>query len=146
MRVPAYCIWLPLLLLGAAARADIYRCSGEFGEPSFTQRPCSGDSTVAVREVPAGPAPASGLRPAERAWLERRRRDSGRGGTGKRKARPTQGSVRERARAQAYRCRSKRRALDGVKAKLRRGYKPAGGEKLRRRRRAYEDYLATFCS
>jgi hypothetical protein len=47
---------------------------------------------------------------------------------------------------QAYRCRHKRRALEAVRAKLRHGYKPASGERLRRSRRAHEDYLSTFCS
>ena len=146
MRLPGYCIWLPLLLMGFAARADIYRCSGEFGEPTFSQLPCGGDSTIAVRQAPSGEGPATGLRPSERAWLDRRDRESRRGKVKKRKPRVTQAAAKTAAATQAYRCRSKRRSLDEVKAKLRRGYKPASGERLRRRRRAYEDYLSTFCS
>jgi len=140
-----------LLLLGLffspSAPADIYRCQGEDGEPSFRQSPC-GENPVLVR-LPASPVVTGrtkGLRPAERAWLEQRER--GRQGAARQQRRkaavaPVAGD--RVTRAQAHRCRSKRRALDDVRSRLRRGYKPASGERLRRRRSAYEDYLATFC-
>ena len=41
---------------------------------------------------------------------------------------------------------AQQRALDAVNTKLRRGYRAHQGEKLKRRRRSYRDYLATFCS
>jgi len=149
MRISGRCVWLFLLLLGFSARADIYRCGGDFGEPSFSQRPCADGSTLVVQQVSpsATAASASGLRPGERAWLEQRKRAGRRhGGVKKPNPRRTQAEARRVAKVQAHRCRSKRRSLDAVKAKLRRGYKAASGEKLRRRRSAYEDYLATFCS
>jgi len=146
MRVSGYSIWLPLLLLGFSARADIYRCTGDSGEPSFRQRPCADHSTVAVRQTPSGEDSAPGLRPSERTWLDQRKRESSPGGAQKKNTRIRPAAAKRAARTQAYRCRSKRRSLDEVKAKLRRGYKPASGEKLRRRRRAYEDYLTAFCS
>lgn len=146
MRISRRCFWLSLFLAGFSARADIYRCGGDFGEPSFSQRPCAAGSTVAVQQISPSATPASGLRPSERAWLEQRNRASRRGGVKKSSPRRTQAAAKRVAKVQAHRCRSKRRSLDEVKAKLRRGYKAASGEKLRRRRRAYEDYLATFCS
>ena len=144
MRIAGYFIWLPLVL-GLSAEADVYRCRGDFGEPSFRQQPCGQNAAVMTRQA-AGPAGrAGGLRPAERAWLEQRRRSATK--TRKKKRDRVSSDAAEKAvRTQAHRCRSKRRSLDEVRAKLRRGYKPASGEKLRRRRRAYEDYLATFCS
>ena len=135
-----------MLLLGFSARADIYRCGGDFGEPSFSQRPCAAGSTIAVQQTSPSATPASGLRPGERAWLEQRKRAGRRGGAKKKSPRRTQAAAKRVAKVQAHRCRSKLRSLDEVKAKLRRGYKAASGEKLRRRRDAYEDYLATFCS
>ena len=146
MRKPGYSIWLSMLLLGFSARADIYLCKGDLGEPSFRQQPCADRSTLAVRRPSSAGGPVPGLRPAERAWLDQRQRESDRGGKKRRQPRSRPAATKAAAQTQAYRCRSKRRSLDEVKAKLRRGYKPASGEKLRRRRGAYEDYLATFCS
>ncbi len=142
MRVSvAFLVCLSLL---SPVRAEIYRCVGDSGEPSFTHLPCAHGSTFKVPPAAAAGGAAAGLRPAEQAWLaerERKRRPA------KRPQRRTdRATSRHKARIQAYRCRSKRRSLDEVRARLRRGYKPAQGEKLRRRRRAYEDYLATYCS
>ena len=145
MRISELCLSLSLLLSACTAGAEVYRCAGEFGEPFFSQRPCLEGSTVVIRPGPADVAPGAGLRPAERAWLAERDFAQGRNSAAKRRARPDQAALKRKTKTQAHRCRSKRRSLDQVRAKLRRGYKPAQGEKLRRRRRAYEDYLATFC-
>ena len=101
---------------------------------------------MVIRTGPADVAPGRGLRPAEKAWLAERERAQGRNSAAKRRVRQDQATIKRKAKRQAHRCRSKRRSLDEVRARLRRGYQPAQGEKLRRRRRAYEDYLATFCS
>ena len=146
MRVSVLCLGLSLLALAWTAGAEVYRCAGEFGEPSFSQLPCRGGSTVVTGTGTAKVAPGPGLRPAERAWLAERERTRRRYSAGKRRARPDQATIKRKAKTQAHRCRSKRRSLDEVRARLRRGYQPAQGENLRRRRRAYEDYLATFCS
>ena len=145
MRTAGYFIWLPLMLWGPSGGAEVYRCQGAFGGPSYSQRPCGEDTVVSTRQLPEPAGRAVGLRPAERAWLEQRRRSASQ--PRKKKRKPVSPAAKEKVvRAQAHRCRSKRRALDEVRARLRRGYKPASGEKLRRRRSAYEDYLATFCS
>ena len=91
---------------------------------------------------PAAASSGAGLRDSERAWLATRERREAKPPPGKRRANKASADPQR----QAYRCRAKRRALDAVKAELRRGYKPAKGERLRRRRRAHEDYLSTFCS
>jgi hypothetical protein len=145
MRVSVLCLGLSLLALACTAGAEVYRCAGEFGEPSFSQRPCRGGSTVVTGTGTAKVAPGPGLRPAERAWLAERERTQRRYTANKRRPRPDHATIKRKAKTQAHRCRSKRRSLDEVRARLRRGYKPAQGEKLRRRRRAHEDYLATFC-
>jgi hypothetical protein len=142
MRLYRYFILLIALMAGASSAADVYRCSGESGEVSFSQFPCAAASTIVIRESREPDSFAGGLRASERAWLRAREQ--------KRSAprRQTRETAEKRAEArvkQAYRCRRKRAELDAVGAKMRRGYKPAQGEKLRRRRRAYEDYLAAFC-
>ncbi len=145
MRMLELSFGLSLFVLAFSACAEVYRCAGEFGEASFSQLPCAGGSSVVIREGPMGSAPAAGLRAAEKAWLAERERTRRRGSPDKRRARPDQAAIKRKAKTQAHRCRSKQRSLDEVRARLRRGYQPAQGEKLRRRRRAYEDYLATFC-
>ena len=137
-------VLLVCLSLLSPVRAEIYRCVGDSGEPSFTHLPCAQGSTLKVPPAAAAGGAGSGLRPAEQAWLAERERERRPARTARPRAEPAK--HRNKARVQAYRCRSKRRSLDEVRARLRRGYKPAQGEKLRNRRRAYEDYLATYCS
>lgn len=145
MRQSGFFIGL-LLLLVSTAESAIYRCDGDFGEPSVRQWPCGDDSAVASGQTATATGGGVGLRASEQAWLKQRERDS-RGLRGKQGRSSSSPAAAERAaRKQAYNCRKKRRSLDEVRARLRRGYKPASGEKLRRRRRAHEDYLATFCS
>lgn len=132
---------LVCLLLAAAAGADttVYRCVGPDGEPMFSQQACPG--TLLELAAPEAPARAAGLRDSERAWLQAREREIRRDG---RRAPKAAADPRQAKRA-VHQCQSKRRALDQVNADLRRGYKPAQGERLRRRRQAYEEYLAAFC-
>ena len=144
MRYPGY-FFILLFFLSTQTHAGIYRCTGDHGEPSYSQQPC-GSSGIRVLQGSGASGRTQGLRASERAWLEQRRRE-GRKAKKSARQRAVGAATKERAdRRQAYRCRVKRRALDKVRAQLRRGYKPASGEKLRRRRSAYEDYLATFCS
>ena len=124
---------------------EIYRCTGSTGEPLFSQIPCGGAATVLVRP-PLASEPAQGLRAGEKAWLaqraEHRKGRVARAGSGV----PSKGRAsQDGAAVQAHRCLRKRRDLNAVNARLRRGYKPSQGEKLRQRRQRYEDYLSSFC-
>ena len=131
-----------IMLWPAVASATVYRCVGEAGEPEFRQQPCG--TTAVMRGAAENSASTTGVRASERAWLKKRERVK----TDKPKKRATGSAAKraEKARKQAYRCTQKRRALDAVNAELRRGYKPARGERLRRRQRAHRDYLDAFCS
>ncbi len=142
MRIHRYFMLSVALISGASVAADIYRCSGESGEVLFSQLPCASAGTVLIRESSDVPPSAGGLRASERAWLREReqKRTLPRRQSGKTATRSAAAKVK-----QAYQCRRKRADLEAIGAKMRRGYKPAQGEKLRRRRRAFEDYLAAFC-
>lgn len=136
------CLILSGALIAGASAAEIYRCTGESGEASFSQLPCAAAGTIVIPESRESSSSVGGLRASEQAWLKARER--------KRSAprRQTRETAEKRTAAkarQAYQCRRKQADLDAIGAKMRRGYKPAQGEKLRRRRRAYEDYLAAFC-
>ena len=127
-----------LLFAASGVSADIYQCEGEHGETVFSQIPCGSTARVSVRSRPS-PA-ASGIREGEAAWLAERQRQR----DAKQSRRVVSRAAPARSR-QAEQCTKKRLALSSVNAELRRGYKPAKGEKLRRRRRSYEDYLSAFC-
>lgn len=123
-----------LCTLTATAQAAVFRCQTA-GAITFQDRPCREGTAV----VPGPTAPAgSGLRDSERRWLRQRARQ---------KERPRSAHLRHRRdeKAQERRCWARRTRLDEVKARLRSGYRPAQGDRLRRRRRVLEDYLARFC-
>lgn len=123
--------------------ADVYRCTGSSGEPLFSQVPCGGTETIVVRPRSSGKS-AQGLRASEKAWLNQRAQQAKRP-TGDNQLVAKASPGRKDAAVAAHRCLRTRRDLDGINAKLRRGYKPSKGETLRRRRQRYEDYLSSFC-
>jgi hypothetical protein len=128
---------MALLLAAAVDAAEIYRCLGDAGEVLFQATACSGGHAL-------NPAPLNSLggelRPGERALLER----AAQAAPARAKARRNGPAGAERRRA-AERCLAKRQQRDRLAARLRRGYKPAEGERLRRRRDDYEEYLRAFC-
>jgi len=130
---------LPIVLLGiccTAESAQIYQCSAGDGAVSYQDTPCGVSAQAAMRVTQS--SSQSGLRPAEKAWLKQlRKRPKARKKVPKRST--------ESSQQQGKTCWKKRQQLDEVRARLRRGYKPAQGEKLRRRRKAYEDYLFRYC-
>jgi hypothetical protein len=134
-----------MLIASAGATADIYRCRGSAGEVSYSQHPCAAATRIFTPTTGAASRePGRGVRASETEWLESRRESRAQSAA---KSRPAAASRDDKRKAkQAYQCQQKARALDAVSAKLRRGYKPAQGEKLRRRRDGYADYLRTFCS
>lgn len=128
--------FLPLLwCLSAAASAAIYRCDGD--PPVFQDSPC-GSTAISA----AGSTPGAGVRDAEQAWLQQRARQrlAGRAAKATGRAAGRRGDDR-----QEQQCWKKRQRLDQVRARLRRGYKPAQGDRLRRQRKAYQDYLFRYC-
>lgn len=146
MRIPGLLLLFWLSHCGPAAAGEIYRCVGEDGEPLFSQVACGSRATpMTPGSSRTGSAAGSGLRSSERAWLEERasRRSSSRKRTPAASGAPE--LQHQKAARQAYQCQRRRQALDAVKAELRRGYRPAKGERLRHRRRAHEDYIAAFC-
>lgn len=144
MHLNIICIGVLLLLSAGATANGIYRCVGNAGEPSFSNQPCgAGSASTPFRPSHTSTTP-TGLRETETQWLAKRDRASSRQATKRRSAKPS--TTHANQQKQAYRCRRTRAKLDKVKSELRRGYKPARGDKLRRQRQSYEDYLDTFCS
>ena len=126
------------LCLGQAS-AQFYRCVGASGEVSFQGVACL-DGEERRLSVRSAYSAGEGLRQSEVLWLKRRERL---GQNGKKKRKPKTTAIAQSQ--QEKRCWKKQQQLNTVKAKLRRGYKPAQGDKLRRKRKSYEQYLFQFC-
>lgn len=145
MRWFFFILCTPVLLGSVATSAQIYRCDGSQGEPTFSQTPCGGISAATHVAVPAKRSPAAGLRAGERAWL-RTRQDAKSRKPRTRAVTAPDSSAREKvANKREYQCRRKRRDLDALNTRLRAGYKAGRGARLHQRRQSYEDYLAAFC-
>ena len=121
-----------------SALSAVYRCEQADGTFVFQQSACfSGHAPLDL-----APLNTLGdkLRKSEQDWLKQRVKKARR----RNAASPRFDSDSTRRR-QAEKCLRKPQQLGAVKAKLRRGYKPAQGERLRRRRDDYAEYLRAFC-
>lgn len=120
------------------ATAGIYRCDTPDGAV-FQDRPCGAGTAVVLDD--SNYSSGSGLRASERRWLKEQQ--------ARKSAKPKPKAVSNRRsgerNAQARRCWKKQTRLEAVKARLRHGYKASQGDRLRRQRRNYEDYLSRFC-
>lgn len=128
---------VPGLVLGLGtvpvAATEVYRCTSTSGAIEFRQQPCAGTDQAELLHIEeqatgwtpppgvAAPAGAPPRRPTGPAGLER----------------PAAG--------ESDRCWRRRRQLEDVNRRLRRGYTAVQGQRLRDRRRDYEDYLWRFC-
>jgi hypothetical protein len=130
-------------LFGSIASADaqqLYRCA-EGDHWVFQQTRCA-PGTGTVFELSPENRVGSPLRASERRYLEERlkagrerRSNIGSIGPAETRALPTSGKT----------CLGKLQALERVRRRLRQGYPPAEGERLRRRRDDLEQYLGRFC-
>ncbi|GEM_PF-6458680 len=137
-----FCIF-SLSLPATAWPVDVYRCVTSDGGVSFQQQHCP---EKGERLVLAGAQAAwSSLRKQEkRLYGSYRKRDRERAERRRRAERKAL-AARASSRAAATRCYRRRVALENAQAKSRAGYKPAEGERLRRRRDQLEEYLRRFC-
>lgn len=128
--------------LAMNAAEQIFRCVEPDGHVSFQSRECGGPG----QSIAVDPAAKSGwtsLRPAERQLLKTyRSRDLERNKRRKKSASSQAGKKDTETPV----CWKKRKSLEKVAAKLRRGYKASEGEGLRRKRDNYAEYIKKFCS
>lgn len=122
-----------------AAEAAIYRCKGNAGVVEFRQTPCEeGDGGVIDVDI----------RTTE--WIDLNKHQTSQpASVGNRKKRKRQSNKPvstevddDRQSKACWRVKSK---IEQIEWKLRKGYKPAQGERLRRQRREKEAYLRRFC-
>ena len=134
-------LYVLVLFSAGVPAAEVWRCPQADGTLSFQQAACDGE------RVETGEAQATwaslrgeearlyeGYRKRDRERLERQRR-------AERRAL----AARAPSRAAETTCYKRKVALENVQAKLRVGYKPAEGDRLRRRRGQLEEYLRRFC-
>jgi hypothetical protein len=134
------CLWhlhlILLLFLGSSSYAGtrVYRCQDAAGRTEFRQTPCPGAEGVPL----SLDAPRIGWIKPESSRTQRER------------VRPpaavTASAVPQRpSPAQQRRCWKREQRLQQLQRKLRQGYKPSQGERLRRQRDEQEAYLRRFC-
>jgi len=128
-----------ILVFAASVVADtnVYRCVAPNGKIEFRQTVCTGsdeEEEVKVEDRKTGWEPA-------KTKIEKKSTSST-----KSKPRKRDSDKEKAARIkQEKQCRKKQQMIEEINARLRRGYKSATGEKLRRRRRSYEGYIRRFC-
>ena len=119
------------------ASEQIFRCIQADGSPSFQKTQCVGQGeSVVVGSVQGG---WTSLRSGEKALLKTYRDRNAKHKRRSRKVAKKTKSIETAA------CWNKRKRLNAVSAKLRRGYKSSQGEGLRRKRDNYEEYLHKYC-
>lgn len=132
---------LPLLLpfsVNLGAPTNVYQCTAPDGAIEFRQLPCADGSQergLVIEDRKTGWVPSKPRidAPSDAAGKsDSRNRKSTAGGK----------SAKDRREEQ---CWKKRQLLDEVEWTLKRGYKAGQGNKLRRKRRVYEDYISKFC-
>lgn len=129
-------IWQALILLAAllcaTAQAQVYRCT--VGQQTVYQdHPCgSANTAIATPQTTLG-----GLRDTEKAWIKQNQQQ--------RPARSHRPAKRDDTHTESKACWKKHHQLKAVDAQLRQGYKPVQGEKLKRERAKYQDFLQRFC-
>jgi hypothetical protein len=131
---------LALLTTAAAAPAQttVHRCTGPDGAVEFRQQACpEAGEEIVIEDWRTGWVPPSGGETDERTEDPPRRDEPAR--------RPAATGNEAAERRRQEQCWNRQRQLDEVSAKLRRGYAPARGDDLRRKRRSLEDYLRQFC-
>jgi hypothetical protein len=131
---------MPLLVSAPQVLSDtsVFRCTSPDGAVELSQRPCANDAfeeQLLIEDRRTG-------------WDPSLTGSSGETGS-KGKRRKSKSKSKEKGSARRVRreeqCWKKEQLLDEVSWKLRRGYKPAQGIKLRHKRQAYEDYIRRFC-
>lgn len=136
-----------VLFLGAAFPAAtpvwaeaIYRCATDVGWV-FQHSRCAAGAGGRFELSPENRV-GSPLRPSERRYVRERVEAGARGS-------PNLGSIGPRGHstrtASERTCLNKRQALERTRRRLRQGYPPAQGERLRRRRDDLDEYLRRFC-
>lgn len=129
--------WITLFMLlswSMQGSAAVYRCSESDGGVLYQQVPCVGGSEVNLE-----------TRTTEWVTAPTIRRDRRSGSSGKR---DRQAALSRAARAEARQekaCWRAEQRIDRIEWTLRKGYKPARGERLRQQRREKQAYLRKFC-
>ncbi len=134
---PVIMVILAALFPVSPVRADIYRCVQAGGQISYQQIRChSEDRPIALKDRRSGWSP---LRPGEQALLKQyREKDAAR------RRRPV--AERTGPAKESRACWARRKQLEAVRAKLRRGYNLGEGESLHRKRDNHKEFLQKFCS
>lgn len=131
-----------LLFSGYVNAGGIYKCIGDHGEVSYSQKVCGDETSLVIQPVMQHDQ-GQGIRDSEVQWLRTRAlaRDSS-------SAAISDNGVTKDDSKQAgnEKCWKKRQQLLDVNRELKQGYRANQGKALRNKRESLTDYLGRFCS
>lgn len=134
-RIHAAVCWVTLfLLLGfpLASLASVYRCPGTEGAVQFQQTPCENGQLLELQDNSTAWTAAPRAKATKQRGKVKKR--------SKKKTRLAGGRAR-----QEKACWKARQRIEKIEWSLRKGYRPARGERLRQQRREQQAYLRQFC-
>ena len=124
--------WITVCVTPLSAGETVYRCTDEQGRVLFQQTPCAEKGEVIDIEVDS--SIWSPVTNAKKILAK-----------GVKKPRKKTRVSRTRSNSQDKVCWKNKQKLERIHWKLRKGYKPAQGERLRQQRRELEAYKKEFC-
>ena len=127
---------------GRADEPNVYRCTMSDGSIEFRQFPCHGRDESQLLEIDDRP---SGWIPPDPSAVFAEEKPKTRSASGSDEASSDARKEDAADRRQAEKCWKKEQQLEQANRKLRAGYRPAEGQRLRHKRAEYEDYLKKFC-
>ncbi len=129
-------LYLTLFCNAGHAGETVYRCPDAQGHIQFQQHPCSGDAgeEIYVEAESKIWAPVPNAREIISEGSARQNKPRKKGSTRRGKS---SGSDKS--------CWKAEQKIERIQWKLRKGYKPAEGERMRQQRRELEEYLRRFC-
>jgi hypothetical protein len=129
-----------MLAADVGGETQVYRCTTPDGKIEFRQDACSAaadgqEVTIENRQTGWDPAKLE----TEQGWKDLT--------TPKPKPRERKVDKQDSAAKarQKEKCWEKRQHIEDIDWRLKRGYKPSTGNRLRHKRRLYEDYISQFC-
>lgn len=122
---------ISIVFLAHNAHAQIYRCFVD-KQTVYQDHPCGSVNTAIVKPSHQ----ANGLRDSEKNWIKQNKRKA---------PAPNNKPTKRTEYVETKACWKKRQQLKAVKRQLKQGYKASEGDKLKRERAKYQDFLKRFC-
>lgn len=127
-----FTLLISIVLLSSQTHAQVYRCMVN-QQTVYQDHPCGSTNTAIAPMINQ----SGGLRDSEKTWIKQNH---------SKRFTPKNKLVNRREKdTESKACWKKRQQLKEVKRQLKQGYKASEGDKLKRERAKYQDFLKQFC-